>query len=87
MTMLRLVFEYPSSFTPWNPHQALGDAVLLSLAKHSHKLDTLAITRTSSMTSNGFNTLLKASPLKVLDFHKYFFYLNLELVMYTADQI
>ncbi len=71
LELLRLVFEYPTSFGTWNPNRILTDQVFYSLGRNCKNLGTLAISTTSLMTVNGFQELLRSCPLKTLDFHKY----------------
>ncbi len=71
LKMLRIVYEYPASFTNgWNPDSALSDDFLKSVARSCKNLDVLAISKTSIMTSDGFKEILKSCPIRVIDFHK-----------------
>jgi hypothetical protein len=72
LTMLRLVFEYPASFSIWSPHQMLTDRCLFSLSQFCPQLKILAISKTNGMSHDGFNALLKGCQIKTLDFHRYY---------------
>ncbi|KAJ3329224.1 hypothetical protein HDU91_003908, partial [Kappamyces sp. JEL0680] len=70
LNMLRVVYEYPGSFANnWNPHDALSDALLHAVANYGANLQVLAISKTARMTPAGFNAVLKACPIRVMDFH------------------
>lgn len=69
LQLFRCVYEYPSSFQNWNPNHSLTDAVLHAFANHCPKLSTLAISKTSAMTSGGFISLLENCKINLLDFH------------------
>lgn len=69
LNLFRCVFEYPSDFISWNPNHSLTDKILIAFANHCPKLSTLAVSKTTAMTSNGFIRLLSKSAIKVLDFH------------------
>lgn len=70
--MLRLVFEYPGAFLGWSPNIELTDEMLRSLSNYCPKLSVLAISRTASMSPQGFQKVLKKCSLKKLDFHRFF---------------
>lgn len=69
LNLFRCVYEYPADFPHWNPNQSLTDKILLAFAAHCPKLHTLAISKTSAMTSSGFIRLLCNSEIKLLDLH------------------
>ena len=69
LEILRLVYEYPGTIGGLSNVPIPSDVTLNAIAMNCPKLNTLAISKTDSMTSQGFINILQRCPIKTIDFH------------------